>query len=91
VLSAIDEPRPSDDALVAVTDVLLRSPGRPPGDPGDLARVHSGAAAAARARDELEAAIAEAAAAGHSLRRIGAAAGLSHEQVRRILGNRHVS
>jgi AcrR family transcriptional regulator len=92
VLSAIDEPAPSDDALVAVTDVLLRAPGRAAeDDPEPLARVRSAGAAATRAQDGLVDAIAAAAAAGHSLRRIGAAAGLSHERVRRILANRHVS
>jgi DNA-directed RNA polymerase sigma subunit (sigma70/sigma32) len=50
-----------------------------------LARVESRARAAERARAELFALIRQAAADGHSLRRIGEAAGLSHERIRRIL------
>jgi AcrR family transcriptional regulator len=94
VLSAIDEPRPSDDALVAVTDVLLQTPGQGAGcepPPDLLARVRASASVADRAQAGLVDAIVAAAAEGESLRRIGAAAGLSHERVRRILGNRHVS
>jgi hypothetical protein len=41
-----------------------------------------------RAAADLHAAIAEATGEGHSLRRIGDAAGLSHERVRRILSER---
>jgi DNA-directed RNA polymerase sigma subunit (sigma70/sigma32) len=43
---------------------------------------------AERARRQLHDGIADAVAAGHSLRQVGAAAGLSHERVRRILQER---
>jgi DNA-directed RNA polymerase sigma subunit (sigma70/sigma32) len=50
--------------------------------------VQSRARAAERSRADLHALIAQAAADGHSLRRIGEAAGLSHERVRRIVADR---
>jgi AcrR family transcriptional regulator len=92
VMATLDEAPPSDEALVRLTDLLLQSSGAG-GDPqpAPLARVRSRAAAAERTRGDLEAVIVAAAETGHSLRRIGEAAGLSHEQVRRILARRHVS
>jgi AcrR family transcriptional regulator len=92
VLAALDEDPPSDEALVRVTDLLLQSHGHGVGtQPARLARVRARSCAADRAQHELEDAIAAAAEDGHSLRRIGEAAGLSHERVRRILARRHVS
>jgi AcrR family transcriptional regulator len=92
VLATLDEAPPSDEALVRVTDLLLRSHGRAAEpQPAQLARVRSRSAASSRAQRDLEESIQAAADAGHSLRRIGEAAGLSHEQIRRILARRHVS
>jgi AcrR family transcriptional regulator len=92
VMATLEEAPPSDEALVRLTDLLLQSPGGGvEARPAQLARVRSRAVAADRAQTELEAAITQAAAAGQSLRKIGEAAGLSHEQVRRILARRHVS
>jgi AcrR family transcriptional regulator len=96
VLAGLDEAPPSDEAIVRVTDLLLQSHGEPAGRPADprpvpLARVRSRAVAVDEAQRQLEQSIRAAAEEGHSLRRIGDAAGLSHEQVRRILAKRHVS
>jgi hypothetical protein len=52
----------------------------------DLRKVERAAAKAAASREALEAAIRAARAQGVPLRTIAAAAGLSHEQVRRIAG-----
>lgn len=49
-------------------------------------KVQRAAHKAASAREALDAAIREARAAGHSLRAIGEAAGVSYEHVRRIAG-----
>jgi AcrR family transcriptional regulator len=87
VLEALDEAPPSAPALGLVSDLLFQpNRGHRPGEAAALALVRSRAAAADRADGGLHAAIAEAAAAGHSLRQIGQAAGISHERVRRILG-----
>jgi hypothetical protein len=51
----------------------------------ELQKVQREAAKAASARDKLETAMREAHAAGVSLRDIAAAAGVSHEQVRRMI------
>lgn len=85
-LRALDETPPSESTIARLTEVLLR-PARERGKHGErvLARVQSRARAAERAEAELHALIAEAAAGGHSLRKIGEAAGLSHERIRRIL------
>lgn len=86
VLEALDEPRPSPEAFVQLIDLLLQShhPADEAGEPA-LARVRTRSALVARARAQQEAAIVAAAEEGYSLRRIGAAAGLSHERVRSIL------
>ncbi len=52
----------------------------------ELKRVERAAAKAAVARSALEAEVKAAHVAGQSLRAIGAAAGVSHEQVRKMLG-----
>lgn len=87
VLEALGERPPSRRAFAQLTDAVMRTrPGARPqdGDPA-LARVRARAAAVAEATARLHEAIDDAADAGHSLRRIGEAAGLSHERVRRLL------
>ena len=86
---AMDLEPPSDEAFVHLTTSLLQSDGVPDDQPTILARVGAKAAAAGQARRDLRAAIAAAAEAGHSLRVVGEAAGLSHEGVRRIVAEQH--
>jgi AcrR family transcriptional regulator len=88
-LRALDEVPPSESTIARLTERLLR-PARDRAKPGEtaLARVESRARAAERAEADLHALIQAAADEGHSLRRIGDAAGLSHERIRRILGER---
>lgn len=87
VFAALDEAPPSEPAFARLADLLLQSAGsddegpRPPA----LARVHARAAAAEQARAALHDGIVDAVRDGHSLRRVGAAAGLSHERVRQVL------
>lgn len=90
VLAALDETPPTEETFVRLTDALLQAAGPPPeGDESAvLARVRARAAGADRARADLERTIVTAARAGHSLRAVGEAAGLSHERVRRILAER---
>jgi AcrR family transcriptional regulator len=90
VFAALDEDPPSEDAFARVLDLLLQSGDADVGDdqPAALARVRTRAAIADRARRDLHDGIAEAVAAGYSLRQVGAAAGLSHERVRRLLRER---
>lgn len=85
-LRALEQAPPADATIARLTEQLLQ-PANERREPGErlLAQVQSRARAAAHARDELHALIAQAAADGHSLRKIGEAAGLSHERVRRIL------
>jgi AcrR family transcriptional regulator len=84
---ALDLEPPSDDAFVRLTNALLQSDGPPQDQPTILARVGAKAAAADEARRDLRSAIA----AGHSLRAVGEAAGLSHEGVRRIVAEQRSS
>lgn len=86
VLEALGEAPPGSTSFGHVADALL---GEPVAD-DELDRVRGAASAVEAARDRLHDAIVDAAAAGHSLRRIGDAAGLSHEQVRRVV-ERHIS
>ena len=87
VFAALEERPPSDDAFRRFNDLLLQSaPSEGDEDqPAALARVSARAATAQRAREGLRESIVEAVAAGHSLRQVGAAAGLSHERVRQVL------
>jgi AcrR family transcriptional regulator len=97
VFAALGEAPPSAGAFERLVDLLLQSevgPAAHPAEPEDeappavLARVRGRAATVERDRRRLHDAIAEAVAEGHSLRRVGAAAGLSHEAVRRLLQDR---
>jgi AcrR family transcriptional regulator len=88
VVGALDGEPPSEEAFARLADLLLRPAGE--GDdggdqPAALARVRARAAAAERARRALHDGIADAVHEGHSLRRVGSAAGLSHERVRQVL------
>src|SRR5262249_1128341 len=87
VFAALEERPPSDIAFRRFADLLLQSQGADAdeGRPAALARVRARAATAETARDALRESIVEAVAAGHSLRQVGAAAGLSHERVRQVL------
>jgi AcrR family transcriptional regulator len=92
VLRALDQAAPSDETGARLAEQLLRpaTAERGAGDPL-LARVETRARAAERAEADLHAAIRQAAAEGRSLRRIGSAAGLSHERVRKIAGARRAA
>jgi len=89
VFGALDEAPPSGAAFARLADLLMRSAGAGAGDDGDepaaLARVRGRAAAAERARRALHDGIVDAVHAGHSLRQVGNAAGVSHERIRQVL------
>lgn len=88
VIECIGGDRPSSKGLAQLTDLLLQAQTTDASDddePGPLARIRSRADVAERSRARLHESIAQAAAEGYSLRRIGAAAGISHERVRQIL------
>ncbi|HET9730059.1 MAG TPA: helix-turn-helix domain-containing protein [Acidimicrobiia bacterium] len=87
VFAALDERPPSDDAFRRFNDLLLQSAGgeRDTDQPAELARVRARATTAEYAQVGLRESIVDAVAAGHSLRQVGAAAGLSHERVRQVL------
>jgi AcrR family transcriptional regulator len=87
-LRALEEAPPADATVARLVEQLLQPAHERPKSEGALARVQSRARAAERARANLHDLIADAAADGHSLRKIGEAAGLSHERVRRILAER---
>jgi AcrR family transcriptional regulator len=87
VLRALEQEPPSDATGALLAEQLLRPALAEPGaDDPLLARVQIRARAAQQAESDLHAAIRQAAAEGRSLRRIGSAAGLSHERVRQIAG-----
>ena len=86
VLEALGERPPERRAIVHLTDALLNidRDASTAGEPA-LARVRARAADVDDAEARLHEAIADAAREGHSLRRIGEAAGISHERVRTLL------
>ena len=89
VLRALDHAAPTDATGARLVEQLLRpATAAPAADDPLLARVEIRARAAERAEADLHAAIRQAAAEGRSLRRIGRAAGISHERVRKIVGAR---
>src|SRR3954451_24189312 len=82
----------SSTSNVTIVDRVSDRKGRPMPHPQEaesaaepLAQVQQAAAAHAKTRDQLEQRIREASAAGATLRAIAVAAGISHEQVRRIV------
>jgi AcrR family transcriptional regulator len=89
VLEALGERPPARRALTQLSEAIMRTgrSGSADAEPA-LALVRARAAAADDATIRLHDAIGAAADAGHSLRRIGDAAGLSHERVRRVLADR---
>jgi AcrR family transcriptional regulator len=88
VFSALDARTPPVAAFERLVEVLLPMAAEADtaggADSSSLTRVEAGAAAGARAEDVLHERIVAAIEEGHSLRQVGAAAGLSHEAVRRI-------
>lgn len=88
VFAALDARTPPATGFDRLVATLLPAPagGRPADGEDTLTRVATRAAEVWRAQQSLHEAIAAALDDGHSLRSVGAAAGLSHEAVRRIAG-----
>ena len=87
IFAALGEQGPSTGAFELVADLLLQSSGTPGGEPAALSRLRARSLAARQAKAAQVEAMIDAAAAGYSLRQIGAAAELSHERVRQLLRN----
>lgn len=86
--TALGAELPSEAAFIEFADAILRAGGDVAERPqSELARVAADSANAIRARVKFEASVVAAANAGHSLRQIGEAAGISHEQARRIIAD----
>jgi AcrR family transcriptional regulator len=88
-LRALEQEPPKETTAARLVEELLQ-PAREKPQSADraLGRVQQRARRLERAEADLHDGIARAAEEGHSLRRIGDAAGLSHERVRRILAER---
>ena len=92
VQRALGEPTASTATVAELADHLLHpAPERARGLDAHLSRVKARAAAADRAQTALQSAVAKAAAAGASLRKLGQAAGLSHERIRVMLAEHAAS
>lgn len=87
-LAALDATLPSEAAFIAIAETLLRAGGNAKDERSELDRVAADSAKLVRARATLEASVLAATRAGHSLRQVGEAAGISHEQVRRLVADR---
>ena len=87
VFGALDEPPPSAQAFGRVADLLLQSAGADEREdqPAALARVRSRASTLDRAKRSLHEGIVAAVEGGQTLRKVGEAAGISHERVRQVL------
>ncbi|MDQ1397154.1 MAG: hypothetical protein QOG64_2413 [Acidimicrobiaceae bacterium] len=86
-LAALDAELPSEGAFMTFADAILRSGDRTKRPLSELDRVATESAKAAHARVRFEGSVLAATNAGHSLRQVGEAAGISHEQVRRIIAD----
>jgi AcrR family transcriptional regulator len=85
-LAALDAELPSEAAFITFANAVLGS-GAAKRHPSELDRVAADSAKAIHARAKFEASVLAATKAGHSLRQVGEAAGISHEQVRRIVAD----
>jgi len=92
VQRALGEPTASTQTVAELAEHLLHpAPEHARGADAHLSRVKARAAAAKRAQAALQSAVANAAAAGASLRKLGQAAGLSHERIRVMLAEHGAS
>ena len=90
VMAAIGAEPPSPEAYERLAELLLQASGGSvaDGESPSLAKVRTRAHVLDRAREALADSVAAATDAGHSLREVGAAAGVSHERVRQLLRQR---
>jgi hypothetical protein len=87
VVAVLGAPAPTAEGYARLSELLLQSSGAVGDDTvaPALAHVRSRARVLERARSDLAETIVDAVDAGHSLRQVGEAAGLSHERVRHIV------
>jgi AcrR family transcriptional regulator len=87
-LAAVDEPLPTAASFVRIIEALLWS--EAPNEcraPSALEEVAVRSLENNRTKVDFETAVLDAVEQGHSLRQVGEAAGVSHEQIRRIVGH----